>query len=216
MNNRIALVLKAKNISPSQLADDLGVQRSGISHIVNGRNKPSLDFVQKLIRLYPDISMQWILFGEGPMMNPFPVQMNEPVNLKLTTNTISEEKPKPRMMELFNTDDEPIAVQAIPEQEKTMVNLSQEPVIHEDINVEIPEEFESRKTITMENEDIHKIDPAPTPQRATKPELRKSESPVHESENKKPEQSVKTVRKITKILIFYNDRTFVEYSPGEE
>jgi hypothetical protein len=68
----------------------------------------------------------------------------------------------------------------------------------------------------MDSVDISKIDDAPEPQRVTNSELRKSESIFQESENKKPEQLVKTVRKITKILIFYNDRTFVEYNPGEE
>ena len=91
------MVLKAKNISPAQLADDLGVQRSGISHILNGRNKPSLDFVQKLIRLYPDISMQWLLFGEGPMMNPYPYRDIEPGK----KDSEEMQKPKTRMMELF-------------------------------------------------------------------------------------------------------------------
>ncbi|NTW24778.1 MAG: helix-turn-helix transcriptional regulator, partial [Lentimicrobium sp.] len=120
MNSRIALVLKAKNISPSTLADDLGVQRSGISHILNGRNKPSLEFIQKLIKLYPDISIQWILFGEGQMMNPYPGKIAEVV--ESSALTFPDEKPKPRIMELFSTVDEHEQVEPTPERGKELKN----------------------------------------------------------------------------------------------
>lgn len=67
MIDRILEVLKAKNLSPSQFADEIGVQRSSISHLVSGRNKPSLDFIQKLIRKFPDINPDFILSGVGGM-----------------------------------------------------------------------------------------------------------------------------------------------------
>ncbi|MDP4223940.1 MAG: helix-turn-helix transcriptional regulator, partial [Bacteroidota bacterium] len=45
----------------------IGVQPSGISHILSGRNKPSLDFVLKMLERYPFISTEWLLFGKGSM-----------------------------------------------------------------------------------------------------------------------------------------------------
>jgi len=50
-----------KEISPSRFADEIGVQRSSISHILSGRNKPSFDIIQKIIRRYPDLGMDWFL-----------------------------------------------------------------------------------------------------------------------------------------------------------
>ncbi|TDB66953.1 helix-turn-helix transcriptional regulator [Arundinibacter roseus] len=60
LNDKIKHILVDKNISPSHFADEIGVQRSSISHILAGRNKPSLDIVQKIIRRYPDLGMDWI------------------------------------------------------------------------------------------------------------------------------------------------------------
>lgn len=67
MIERILLILKTKNISSSQLADEIGVQRSNISHILSGRNKPSLEFIKKILDRYKDINMEWLINGKGPM-----------------------------------------------------------------------------------------------------------------------------------------------------
>ena len=65
MINRILLVLKTQNLTSSQFADEIGVQRSSISHILSGRNNPSLEFVTKILKRFPDINSEWILFGKG-------------------------------------------------------------------------------------------------------------------------------------------------------
>ena len=67
MVERIKLFLKVKNLSPSHFADEIGFQRSGLSHIISGRNMPSLDFVQKVLKVYPELSPEWLLRGEGQM-----------------------------------------------------------------------------------------------------------------------------------------------------
>ena len=67
MVERIKLILQAKNISVAQFTDEIKVQRSGMSHILSGRNKPSLDFVMKVLKRYPEINPSWFLFGEGEM-----------------------------------------------------------------------------------------------------------------------------------------------------
>lgn len=67
MIERIQEILKEKRLSPSQFADEIKVQRSGMSHILSGRNKPSLDFVTKILTSYPDVNSDWLLFGKGKM-----------------------------------------------------------------------------------------------------------------------------------------------------
>jgi len=67
MKSRIEEFLKAENKTSAQLAEEIGVQPSGISHILSGRNKPSLDFVLKMLERYPFISTEWLLFGKGNM-----------------------------------------------------------------------------------------------------------------------------------------------------
>ncbi len=67
MKERILEFLRAENKSSAQMAEEIGVQPSGISHILSGRNNPSLDFVMKMLEKYPDLSTEWLLFGKGPM-----------------------------------------------------------------------------------------------------------------------------------------------------
>ena len=67
MNQRIREFLSAENKSSAQLAEEIGVQPSGISHILSGRNKPSLDFILKMLEKYTFLSTDWLLFGQGTM-----------------------------------------------------------------------------------------------------------------------------------------------------
>jgi transcriptional regulator with XRE-family HTH domain len=67
MKERLLEFLRTENKSSAQLAEEIGVQPSGISHILSGRNNPSLDFVLKMLEKYQSISSDWLLFGKGPM-----------------------------------------------------------------------------------------------------------------------------------------------------
>ena len=62
---RFKEILEDNNITASALADELEIQRSSISHLLSGRNKPSLDFILKLLSKYPEINMYWLLNGTG-------------------------------------------------------------------------------------------------------------------------------------------------------
>lgn len=66
MKDRISQILKTKNITATQFADELNVQRSGISHILSGRNNPSLDFIMKIKETYPEFNLDWLILGKGP------------------------------------------------------------------------------------------------------------------------------------------------------
>ncbi len=68
MIDRIQLILKSKNLSSSQFADEIQVQRSSISHILSGRNKPSLDFIMKILSTYSEVNADWLIFGKGQMI----------------------------------------------------------------------------------------------------------------------------------------------------
>ncbi len=71
---RIRTVMAHYELTVSAFADAIGVQRSSVSHLLSGRNKPSLDFVMKLIQAYPKVTFHWLLYGEGsfPDMENFP------------------------------------------------------------------------------------------------------------------------------------------------
>ena len=67
MNKRIEKLLAEIDMSPSLFADAIGVQRATISHILSGRNNPSLDLVQKVLSRFPELNPDWILSGIGEM-----------------------------------------------------------------------------------------------------------------------------------------------------
>ncbi len=65
MNRRLQQFLDLEQLSPARLADILGIQRSGISHILSGRNKPSYDFITRFLAKFPNINPEWLLLGKG-------------------------------------------------------------------------------------------------------------------------------------------------------
>lgn len=67
MKDRIIQLLNSEGLSASKFADVIGVQRSSMSHILSGRNNPSLDFIQKIMRSFPNISGDWLISGSGEM-----------------------------------------------------------------------------------------------------------------------------------------------------
>ena len=68
---RLQLLMKENELTASSFADKIGVQRSSISHILSGRNKPSLDFIAKIEANFIEVSFHWLLTGEElPMPSP--------------------------------------------------------------------------------------------------------------------------------------------------
>lgn len=68
---RLQLLMKENELTASSFADKIGVQRSSISHILSGRNKPSLDFIAKIEANFNEVSFHWLLTGEElPMPSP--------------------------------------------------------------------------------------------------------------------------------------------------
>ena len=64
-SERLQKVIDFYSETASSFAEKIGVQRSSISHILSGRNKPSLDFVMKVLHSYPEVELYWLLNGKG-------------------------------------------------------------------------------------------------------------------------------------------------------
>ena len=78
---RITQILEEQQLNSSAFADAIGVQRSSISHVLSGRNKPSLEFILKTVRAFPAYSTDWLLFGkssESPATYPTPTDETPP------------------------------------------------------------------------------------------------------------------------------------------
>lgn len=103
---RMQLLMDYYNISASAFADKLTVQRSSLSHLMSGRNKPSLEFVMRITEAYPEADLYWLLYGKGEF--PLNSSQSQPLFTKessqsqsqLTGNTVENE------LDLFTSEEE--------------------------------------------------------------------------------------------------------------
>jgi len=120
MKDRIAHIMRAKNLKASDFANMIGIQPSAVSHILAGRNNPSLEFVKKVKETFPEYNLDWIIFGTGPMTlsEPYKESFNEAVKtaslfdddeLSDTPNQQNQASPMPQSgSDLFTQADPPI------------------------------------------------------------------------------------------------------------
>ena len=64
---RLQKIITYYDENASSFAEKIGVQRSSISHVLSGRNKPSLDFVMKVLKAYPEVNIYWLINGKGEL-----------------------------------------------------------------------------------------------------------------------------------------------------
>lgn len=102
MKDRIEKIIKDESISSSKFADELGIQRSSISHILSGRNKPSLDVFQRILRKYPNINSDWLILGIGQMYKDIKLSEQQ----SLFSNAEIENEPK--LEKELNTEQSPV------------------------------------------------------------------------------------------------------------
>jgi transcriptional regulator with XRE-family HTH domain len=100
MVERIREILSKYQLTPTQFADAIGTARPIVSHILSGRNKPSLEVVQKISAAYPDIALPWLMFGMGPMEGTASPQIQSELSTprskateKPTTARVASDKP---------------------------------------------------------------------------------------------------------------------------
>ncbi|WP_372651880.1 helix-turn-helix domain-containing protein, partial [Draconibacterium sp.] len=111
--------IEVKGISAGELAAVLDVQRSNISHILNGRNKPGASFIEKLLLEFPDLNARWLLTGEGDMFSGQIKSDNSPQQkLQIVEETIKQQP----------LAEKPVRKNMIPEEniEKTMSAFNSE------------------------------------------------------------------------------------------
>lgn len=109
MKDRISHIIRSKNLTASEFADKLGVQRSGISHLISGRNKPSIDFIMKVKETFPEYSLDWLIMGKGS------ITVSEPY--KTVSSDTNNSAHVDTMPDLFSTqiDEETSSESSLPD-----------------------------------------------------------------------------------------------------
>lgn len=223
LTDRVKIVMETEGYSPSTFADMIGVQRPSMSHILSGRNKPSIDIVQKIILSFPQYNPIWLINGTGAMLQldlfESEDDLREKKDEKSSAKTIAPKKTKPSMKNinfvkealennLLDDDFERKINLQTTEQPKNAILLNQpiteastavrskyinEAPVIEQINFNTP--TMNTETITME-EPIVKDQPMKNV----------NTSPI-------PPLFGITDKKIERIVVFYADKTFSVYNP---
>ena len=114
MKERFEKIMEYAGVSPKRFAEILGIERSNVSHIMSGRNNPSLVVVQKILKSFPTISAEWLLFGEGNMLKtnasgsvpPSPTTAEDLQNN--TSVTVAPQQAAPKVTEPQQTTVQPV------------------------------------------------------------------------------------------------------------
>ena len=81
MRDRISQIIQHEKLTNAEFAEKIGVSASSLSHILGGRNNPSLEVVMKIHKTFPYVNLEWLLYGEGSMENQ---SAPEPVGIALS------------------------------------------------------------------------------------------------------------------------------------
>ncbi len=93
LNSRVQKIINYSELSSSEFADEIGVQRSNISHVLSGRNKPSLDFLMKIKDRFPEIQWEWLIEGKGAMISSENEAASTPSSYLLEESKINDDEP---------------------------------------------------------------------------------------------------------------------------
>ena len=186
---RIEKIMQYEGMTSGLFAQEIGIQNSTLSHILNNRNNPSLDVMKKILNRFPGINSDWLILGQGAM---FRQELNsqmptlfgfEDENNSLSGN--SNENLKENSYHIYSSKEHDTA-KITPERSTTPILKINEPDISKEKSGENPEEIKqtfSDQTYKVQDENVHL----------------KIEAPL-------------TVeKKVTKIILYYTDNTFQEF-----
>ena len=194
MKDRIVKFLASERISPAEFADKIGVQRSSMSHILNGRNHPSAAFLQKMMQVYPFLNPRWLMIGEGTMNMNTDSSPIPPINAPIASNQeISSSIQSAKSIEPESLDVHPIA--SLP----TAGDFS----------------LPSINSILTENEKNVIVASGNLPKQPADEQSGVINKANNELDRGLPSLNhVADTKEIEQILFFYKDKTFVVYRPS--
>lgn len=195
MKDRIKKIQEYSGLSLGVFASRTGIKSASLSHILNGRNNPSLDVVMKIHETFPEISWDWMLYGTGSMLNGGNTDIveNKPVESPSATSTAQINRT------IFDND-------PVSSSETDLDENADDGINDSDTNVD-----ELKATKTIEEAPSKPAETIVVPQKSETEiidSFLKSDSfkSIVDAHCKAKEKSVK------KIIVLYDDETFAEYS----
>lgn len=117
---KLTQIIQYYKLSPTSLADRINVQRSSISHLISGRNKPSLEFIVKLTDTFPELNFDWLVRDKGNMISSQKSELNSVTNVTSKNTNVNS----PTLFDNLLPENEPKKISPI-------VSSSKEKIIEE-------------------------------------------------------------------------------------
>ena len=117
---RLEIILDYYSLNASSFADKIGVQRSSLSHLLSGRNKPSLDFILKILDVFPDVDLYWILNGKGTFPKS---ELKSDIIITASTPIINNQIAETKIEKTADLFSEELPKQKNPVEEKLATNF---------------------------------------------------------------------------------------------
>ena len=129
MRDRILKIMEREGLTPSKFAESIGIQRSAMSHIISGRNNPSLDVLLKILERFTYVDSDWLLFGKGEITEPnlFTNMLENRPNVQV----VAENRKEIGVETPVNIQKQPVVEQVIC-QEKPSKNVSKIMIFYSD------------------------------------------------------------------------------------
>ncbi len=187
---RIEKVIQMVGLTSGQFAQEIGIQTSTLSHILNERNKPSLDVMKKILNRYPNINAEWLILGQGSIQrkeshSQAPTLFgDEDINGSISDSNIIYE-PEKNDAEIFSFQHQTVKSEPVPVYTHPKTEIQQE------------------KSHSFDKSDS-----------TTQPPIMNNEIDVAKKlvdavENLKQNQIIE--KKVRKIILYYSDNTFQEF-----
>lgn len=216
MIDRIKQTIEYSQLSSSAFADAIGISRSGLTHLLTGRNQPSLDVARKILAKFPEISTEWLIMGMGEMFRTdmvVPENRGAEVKSKPDTRHPAENSIFGGQTDLFgefdNTDDSDEDVPAEEDEQQPAVAAESTD------NEESTDELASPEPSNPPTDGQETPEPSrPTPVRTQPARTRRTQEakPASASLRRERHEPLSNPeRKLTQIVFFYDDHTFEIY-----
>lgn len=211
MIDRIRKTIEYSQLSASAFADAIGISRSGLTHLLTGRNQPSLDVARKILAQYPEISTEWLIMGMGDMFRSDEPDVKHPVTDSLPESDEEHRAENPKFgsqPDLFAEFDNPEGS----ERDVEFDNVADEPIeeveLLEDENDTAFQSAEDSISVPIEASVTTGRKPEPLP-RTRKPAPESRPAPARRERHvPAPAQE----KKLQKIVFFYDDHSFEVYN----
>ena len=209
MIDRIKQVIEYVQLSPSVFADTIGISRSGMTHLLTGRNQPSLDVAKKILAKYPEVSTEWLIMGMGEMFRP-EEQQNTKVN---EVKVAPPQKSYPDVNSKFDRQTDLFG-------EFENAEKSEEDVF-EDTSVDLPAvtmQETDAVSVSKQEEPVADLQPVTeassldTKTLSSRPRKSTEIRPTAATTNRaRRQQNDSSEKKLQKIVFFYDDHSFEIY-----